>query len=144
MPMNLAMKNETYLTKRLEGMKVSKPDVSGVEMELDSRFVSVDFESSTSFDIWLKLSSIGGKRKILLPLKRHKHFNSLFSEGKLLGGVRLGNKSVTFNFECVQPDTKRDGSVLGGGCWNEEGVRRKRRTTCHIRQAWTHHAVYHG
>lgn len=106
-------KRETYLTKRLEGMKVSKPDVSGVEMELDSRFVSVDFESSTSFDIWLKLSSVGGKRKILLPLKRHKHFNSLFSEGKLLGGVRLGAKSVTFNFECVQPDAKKDGNVLG-------------------------------
>ena len=106
-------KRETYLNKRLEGMKVSKPDVSGVEMELDSRFVSVDFESSTSFDIWLKLSSIGGKRKILLPLKRHKHFNSLFSEGKLLGGVRLGDKSVTFNFEFVQPDAKKDGNVLG-------------------------------
>lgn len=106
-------KKEIFLAKRLADMKVSKPDVSGVEMELDSRFVSVDFESGTSFDIWVKLASIGGGKKILLPLRRHKHLNALLADGKLLGGIRLGDSAVTFNVECVQPDAKAEGDVLG-------------------------------
>jgi IS605 OrfB family transposase len=50
------------------------PVFKGDSIELDSRFVDIQ-EGENSFDIWLELSSIGNKIKILIPIKKHKHFN---------------------------------------------------------------------
>lgn len=106
-------KKEEFLVKRLESMKITKPDVSGIDMELDSRFVSVDTDKTTSFDMWLSITSIGGGKKIILPIQRHKHFNSLLATGKLLGGIRLGTNRVAFNFEFAQPTLRTEGGDIG-------------------------------
>lgn len=96
------------LQKRL--IKTSKPTLNNVQPELDSRFVKFDFDNETSFDGWVTLSSLGNKLKIILPIKKTKHFNSM--QGELKSGVRLSNKSVTLMFES-EIELKDEGEVIG-------------------------------
>jgi IS605 OrfB family transposase len=49
-------------------------------MELDSRFVAIN-QDVNSFDIWIKLSSIGDKIILNLPSQKHIHFNKLIKDG---------------------------------------------------------------
>ena len=46
----------------------------GVSSYLDSRFVDIQ-EGDNSFDIWLKMGSIGDKIKMFIPIRKHAHFN---------------------------------------------------------------------
>jgi len=90
--------------------KNDKPNIKYLNPELDSRFVSFDFENETSFDIWLTFSSLGNKLKIEIPLKKTKHFNSL--NGKIKTGIRLNAKHVTFMFES-EVEKKTIGETIG-------------------------------
>jgi len=90
--------------------KNDKPNIKYLNPELDSRFVSFDFENETSFDIWLTFSSLGNKLKIEIPLKKTKHFNSL--NGKVKTGIRLNAKHVTFMFES-EVEKKTTGETIG-------------------------------
>ena len=54
--------------------KKTKPTFTGSTFNLDSRFVDFQYDNNT-FDMWLKLSSIGNKIIIKLPTNLHKHFN---------------------------------------------------------------------
>jgi len=93
--------------------KISKPQINGLECELDSRFVKQNFNNNTSFDGWVTLTCLGDKLKIVLPLKKTKHFNKLNELGNRLEGIRLNKKNVTFNFEISDPEQRTEGSVLG-------------------------------
>ena len=94
-------------------ISVSKPNINNVNPELDSRFVKIDIENSTSFDGWVTLSSLGNKFKVELPFKKHKHFNKMFSKGKLKTGIRLSQKNITFMFDIPEPKLVETGSILG-------------------------------
>jgi len=89
-----------------------KPNINVVEPELDSRFVKIDLENTTSFDGYIVLSSIGNKMKLTLPFKKNKHFNKLNSLGKIKSGVRLSKKNFTFMFD-IEPKDKQKGEILG-------------------------------
>ncbi len=66
----------------------TKPRVHNGSLELDSRFVSIE-QGKNSFDLWIKLSILGGK-PIYIPAKRHYHFNKFFNSGwKLSNSCRL-------------------------------------------------------
>ncbi len=93
--------------------KVSKPNVTNVNPELDSRFVKIDLNNNTSFDIWLTIGSIGNKLKLTLPIKRNAHFNKLMEEGVLKQGIRLSLKEATFMFSLEKPVEVTEGSTLG-------------------------------
>lgn len=54
--------------------KKTKPLFNKDVVELDSRFIDVQ-EGKNSFDTWIKFSSLGNKIKILVPSKKHYHFN---------------------------------------------------------------------
>ena len=56
--------------------KKSKPEFKKLTAELDYRFVKIEFDKN-SFDIWLKLRSIGKQIKLWLPSRKHTHLNSL-------------------------------------------------------------------
>lgn len=92
---------------------VSKPCLDRVEAELDSRFVSVSWDSASSFDGWLTIGSIGRGMKLVLPLRRSKHFNKLASSGIARGGARLSRASVSLCFDLPDPEPRTAGSVLG-------------------------------
>jgi IS605 OrfB family transposase len=91
---------------------VSKPDVALINPELDSRFVKFDFNSSTSFDGWITFSS-GNRMKILIPFKKHKHFNNMLERGVIKNGIRLSKKSVTFMFDIEEPVPRTNGTTIG-------------------------------
>jgi len=59
--------------------KVNKPIFSGDSIELDQRFISIE-DGNNSFDLWIKLSSIGNKLVFYIPTRKHKHFNELQSK----------------------------------------------------------------
>ena len=60
--------------------KKHKPVFNRPVMELDSRFADIARDVN-SFDIWIKLSSIGNKIKLNLPSQKHIHFNTLLNNG---------------------------------------------------------------
>jgi putative transposase len=92
----------------------SKPNLKTCQPELDSRFVQIDFNPSTSsFDSWITISSIGNSLKLILPIKKQKHFNELLSKGTLKGGIRLSNSSVNFMIEIPDPEPKALGQLIG-------------------------------
>ena len=94
-------------------IKMSKPVIEDIEMELDSRFVKIDLDNSTSFDGWVTIGSIGNKMKIQIPFKKTKHFNKLEKRGKMKDGIRLSKNMITFNFDIEEPTKKKEGSILG-------------------------------
>ena len=54
--------------------KNTKPEYKRKSVTLDFRFVNLIFDEN-SFDIWIKLTSIGNKIKLFIPSKKHRHFN---------------------------------------------------------------------
>lgn len=102
------------LQKIINKTIVSPPDLNGkVNPQLDSRFIKIDLYSGTSFDGWVTLGSIGGKIKLSIPFKRHKHFNKLFEQGALKNSITLSKDQITFAFEIEDPKEKTEGDILG-------------------------------
>jgi len=97
--------------------KSRKPAIQRASIELDSRFTEF-LGSSNSFDIWVKLSSIGNKIKLFLPSKKHEHYNSFIKEGwNLKKFTRLrkvkNNYYIDVFFEKKEPDKKNNGNIKG-------------------------------
>jgi IS605 OrfB family transposase len=101
------------LQKIYDNAKVSKPNIDIIEPELDSRFVELDLNNKTSFDVWITLASLGYKFKIVIPFKKSKHFNKLLEKGKLKLGVRLSKSNLTFSFDIPKKEKKESGNILG-------------------------------
>lgn len=115
----LIKENKLEEAKRLQvfydQVKITKPNVSKLDLLLDARFVKFNEESKTSFDSWITLGSCGFG-KIDLPVKKTKHFNKLNSKGKLLGSVYLNKDYITLCFEIEKPinnSTKTVGIDIG-------------------------------
>lgn len=93
---------------------ITKPTINEIECELDERFIKQDFNNISSFDGWITISSIGNKQKIIIPVKRTKHFNKLEQRSNsLLNGIRLSKNKITFNFKLETPEKKTSGSIIG-------------------------------
>ena len=92
---------------------MSRPSCNTVNPELDSRFVKIDDNNKTSFDIWVTLSSLGNKMKIKIPVKRHKNYNQHSLNGKLKKGIRLGKTKATFMFDLPDAEKNVDGDIVG-------------------------------
>lgn len=89
----------------------TEPYFNGNSMELDSRFVDIQ-EGNNTFDIWLKLTSIGNKIKLFIPIKKHKHFNK-FTDWKQSKSIRIRrNGFVDFFFE-KKVTLKEEGVNIG-------------------------------
>ena len=69
----------------------------------------------TLFDIWMKLGSIGNKIKVLIPIKKHKHFNKYYENGewKMLKSVRLRRSGYADFFFEKEIELKNNGDVVG-------------------------------
>ena len=81
--------------------------------ELDDRFITI-INLDNSFDLWIKLSSLGNNIILSIPLRKTKHFNSLIDQGyELKKGVRLSYNDIMFNFSKAQPSPKLTGTTLG-------------------------------
>ncbi len=101
------------LRKIYDETNISKPLPKKVCPELDSRFIKIDLDNPTSFDGWITITSIGDKKKFILPFKRHKQFNSLNKKGELKKGIRLSDKDITFMFDLPDTEPKKNGKIFG-------------------------------
>lgn len=90
------------------------PVFDGNSMELDSRFVGIQ-EGDNSFDIWLKLGSVGNKIKMFIPVKKHKHFNKFDGdvEWSMVKSVRLRRSGYVDFFFKKDVEQKGEGEVVG-------------------------------
>ena len=94
-----------------------KPEFKGRSIQLDSRFVTF-LHIENSFDFWFKIGSLGRGIKLLIPCRKHRHFNQLAEDGwKLKGSTRLGMKGdhlvLDVYFEKEAPKPKVEGKQIG-------------------------------
>ena len=94
-----------------------KPELKKLCVNLDSRFVSF-MPLKNSFDFWIKLTSLGQGLKLVVPAKKHRHFNQLVADGwKLKASTRLGIKGddliLDVYFEKEAPKIKTEGKAVG-------------------------------
>jgi len=98
--------------------KKSKPFFNSDVINLDSRFLDVQFDKNT-YDVWVKLASIGNKISLNIPSKKHKHFHK-YNDWKLNKSARLrkfeGNYYIDFYFEKDAPEVKVHGKQIGLDC----------------------------
>ena len=93
------------LKTKIETVKMSCPVPENVNMEIDSRFVKIEMDGDTTFDVWITLGSIGNKIKIALPLKATKHVRNMMSKGgTLLNSIRIEKDKVVLFFEMEQKE----------------------------------------
>ncbi len=92
-----------------------KPEFKSDTINLDSRFVEVQYDSN-SFDLWFKLNSIGNKISLNLPGSKHKHFHKYdsWSTKKSYRLRKLGKKYfIDMIFEKEAPELKVSGTSIG-------------------------------
>jgi len=98
--------------------KKSKPIFNSNTINLDSRFVDIQFDNN-SFDVWVKLNSLGNKISLNLPSKKHKHYHK-YQDWKLKDSVRLRRYEdkyyIDFFFEKDAPELKSNGNDIGLDC----------------------------
>lgn len=96
--------------------KKTKPIFKSNSIELDQRFIDIQFDNNT-FDIWVRLSSLGNKLQLKLPSKKHKHFNNLYNNFSIKKSCKLRKINNKFYldiyFEKNKPVKKANGNILG-------------------------------
>ncbi|MES0337674.1 MAG: transposase [Candidatus Magnetobacterium sp. LHC-1] len=95
------------------------PVFKGSSIELDNRFIELQ-KGNNSFDIWIKLSSLGKKIIIIIPSKRHYHFNK-FKDWQMKKSARLridskGKIYLDVFFEKTEKEKKIEGGIIGLDC----------------------------
>lgn len=105
---------ETVKSQRKKKKK-TKPICKNDSFSLDSRFVDIKFDLNT-FDIWLKLNSLGNKLNLRLPSKKHIYFLK-YTNWKLKNTIQLCKKDniiyAKLLFEKEEPILKQDGKTIG-------------------------------
>ena len=89
-----------------------KPIAAQAKPELNSLCANIVWSSTTNFDGWLLLRSLGkAYGKLAMPLKRHRHFNKLAS-GKQLSSVQVDVDRVTVRFS-TEPKVNNGTRTVG-------------------------------
>jgi len=101
-------KQARKLQHKIDETSITMPDLTGFGCQLNHRFISIDLNKKTLFDGWIKIGFIGGGIAVSIPFKRHKQFNKMLLEGKLLNGARLHDDYIEFSFEL--PDKNNAGT----------------------------------
>lgn len=83
-----------------------QPTHRGQRMCVSSTIAALRDSQGATFDCWLHLSSIGNGIILDLPIKRHKHFNSLAARGRRCESYVITRTGVQFAFE-IETGPKR-------------------------------------
>jgi len=105
-------KNTLYLQRKIDKRTLTKPEIKNLNIELDSRFIDFQ-ESDKHFNLFVRITQIGNKREIIIPIKFNKCTNKWMKEGKLKPSIRINKKSLTLYFEIEEPEKKEKGSIIG-------------------------------
>ena len=89
------------------------PKHSGKRMQLSSAICTLSEATSTSeFDMWLQMRSIGSAIKLDIPIRLHRMFHKWNSKGKMLGSFVLTDNYVQFSFEIETGEKKEITNTL--------------------------------
>jgi len=105
--------NIRKLQRKIAKVNMTKPNINDIHPVLDSRFITIDTNNDTSFDIWITLKSLGNRMKIPIPLKRTKVYNKWNELGKLKLSVRLYKNKIEVIFDIPNEPNKTEGNILG-------------------------------
>jgi putative transposase len=105
--------NIRKLQQAIAKANMTKPNISDIHPDLDSRFIQIDDNNNTTFDIWITLSSLGNKLKIPIPLKKTKVYNKWNNLGKLKPSIRLYKNKIEVIFDIQDKPNKAEGNILG-------------------------------
>ncbi|GAI92103.1 unnamed protein product, partial [marine sediment metagenome] len=72
-----------------------------------------DCKNPGKFDAWLRLSSIGNKTKIDLPINFHRHFKELNKKGRRLNSYIVTEDNIQFSFEIETGPKKEVKHLIG-------------------------------
>ena len=105
---------ETIKSQRKKKHK-TKPVCKNNSFSLDSRFVNIKFDLNT-FDIWLKLNSLGNKLCLKLPSKKHIKMLE-YNDWNLKNTIHLCEENnviyAKLLFEKKEPSLISEGKVIG-------------------------------
>ncbi len=94
--------------------KKTKPVFTKNSLNLDERFVDFQFDNN-SFDIWIRLASIGNRIQVKLPARKHKHFLH-YKSWPLKKSIRLrkikDSYFIDVYFEKQVPSVKAEGTNI--------------------------------
>lgn len=110
---------ETVKSQRKRHKK-TMPVITRQTLSLDERFLSFQFDDNT-FDIWIKIQSLGDGIILKVPARKHKHFNRFVNDGwtmKKSGRLRKTDHGWFLDvfFEKETPEPKNEGVAIGIDC----------------------------
>jgi transposase len=106
-------KDTKFLQRKIDCFKPSVPDASQINIELDQRFVDFKQTKDGYFDFFIRLSSIGNKEEILIPIKHNKVSRRWLKKGKLKTSIRLTEEYIGLFYEIPDISKKTVGKKLG-------------------------------
>ena len=94
-------------------LKRNKPLHRGQRITCSSTIAELQDSTTSSFDCFLHLQSIGNKIKLDIPIKKHKQFNLWNSKGKRLNSYIITKDYIQFVFEIDVGPKKEVGKIIG-------------------------------
>ena len=105
-------KDTIKLQRTIDKANISKPNISEINPILDSRFFKIDSNNPTIFDIWINLTSLGNKMKLVIPLKQTRIYNKWNTQGQIKNSIRLLSDKIELVFE-IPDSLKSSGDTIG-------------------------------
>ena len=97
--------------------KGNKPQLKNPSMTLDYRFIELQNSKDSSFDFWVKITTLDKGKPILIPLKTYDYANGYFKNWKLVKGGKLVKQDnrwfLILNFEKQSIKLKKEGKIIG-------------------------------
>lgn len=117
---NLSKQAAEVVRSQRKCKRKTKPEVRRYSFNLDTRFVDLRLDEN-SFDLWVRLQSLGGKLILKLPSKKHEHLNKfLGGKWKIKSGARLRRTDkgyfIDLFFEKPKPPKRVNGRAIGFDC----------------------------
>jgi len=92
------------------------PEFDGA-LILDSRFIEIEKSKTTTFDHWVRISTLNKGKRVLIPFKSYNYANDYFKEWKLVNGGRIKRENdnwfLLLTFEKETPPKKKEGKIIG-------------------------------
>ena len=96
--------------------KGNLPEFDG-SLILDSRFIEMEKAKNSTFDYWVKISTLNKGKRILIPVQSYDYANQYFDSWKLVNGgrIKLENNKwfLLLTFEKETPSKKNKGKAIG-------------------------------
>ena len=96
--------------------KGSLPEFNG-SLIFDSRFIEIEKAKASTFDYWLKISTLNKGKRTQFPFKSYNYAKKYFNDWGLINGGRIKFENdkwfLLLTFEKEPPQKKKEGKIIG-------------------------------